>query len=130
VGDQYGNVAARIKQIVDESGVEFRKYDDLGQITETTKIPAGQGSSYPAMTYTTKYKYDELGRIMSMVYPDGEVLTYDYEETGAPRAVTGRMGSTTTNYVQRINYDQFGHRSRVVLGNSELVQYGYFPDTQ
>jgi RHS repeat-associated protein len=129
-GDQNGNLAARVKQIVDESGVEFRKYDDLGQITEVTKIPAGQGSVYPAIPYTTKYRYDELGRIMSMVYPDGEVVTYDYEESGAPRTVTGTMGTTTTNYVQRINYDQFGHRSRVLLGNSALVQYTYFPDTE
>ena len=82
VGPANGNIGGRISQITDESGVETRKYDELGNVSEMTKTPQTQLPSIPGVAYTMKYAYDAMGRALSMTYPDGEVVTYGYDAGG------------------------------------------------
>ena len=38
---------------------------------------------------TTEWTYDGLGRIETLTYPDGEVLTYDYDSGGLAQSIDG-----------------------------------------
>jgi len=43
---------------------------------------------------TTQYKYDELGRVVEVDYPDGSIITYKYDAAGNRTQVTRTAGST------------------------------------
>jgi YD repeat-containing protein len=36
----------------------------------------------PALAGTTTYKYDALGRVIEVDYPDGSIITYTYDAAG------------------------------------------------
>ena len=80
-----GGQAGRIASITDESGVETRTYDELGNVSQMIRTPAPQVASGPKFPYTMKYAYDSFGRMLNMTYPDGEVVTYGYNVGGLPR---------------------------------------------
>ena len=62
-----------------------------------------------------------------MTYPDGEVLTYAYDSGGLVHAVTGVKLGVTTPYVQRLEYDEFGQRAFLRVGNGAETAYSYNP---
>lgn len=39
-------------------------------------------ASAPALADTVHYKYDALGRLIEVVYPDGTKITYSYDPAG------------------------------------------------
>jgi RHS repeat-associated protein len=127
---QPGNLVGRIVQVTDASGSEVRAYDHLGQIVEETKTVAsktqGNGDNSPEI-WTTHYLYDTWGRLQQMTYPDGEVLTYAYDSGGLARAATGVKLGSTTPYVQRLEYDEFGQRAFLRVGNGAETSYAYNP---
>jgi YD repeat-containing protein len=68
------NLKGRLKSLEDGSGKQEFKYGLQGDVTEvkrTLVIP-----NQAVATYTTKTSYDSWNRIMSMTYPDGEVVNY------------------------------------------------------
>ena len=63
-----------------------------------------------------------------MTYPDGELLTYQYDSGGLVRAASGvKLGNNYT-YLNRFEYDKFGERVFVRFGNGVTTQYTYSPD--
>ncbi len=67
---------------------------------------------------TTDLAYDEEGRIVSAAYPNGRVVTYEYDETGR----RSRMTETRESAVQVADYlyDDLG---RVVRAGDETFDY-------
>lgn len=127
---QPGNLVGRIIKVSDASGSEQRAYDKLGQVIEEIKTVASktQGSSDNSPeVWTTRYVYDTWGRLQQMTYPDGEVLTYAYDSGGLVRAASGVKLGTTTPYLQRLEYDEFGHRAFARVGNGVETRYSYDP---
>ena len=145
------NQAARIAAIQDGSGTLARDYDALGNaVTETRvlKVPStgawtgesawdkGTLATAP-VTYVTAWKWDDWNRVLSMAYPDGEALTYQYDAGGSPKAVSGvvpangNSGSAGTYfpYVTRLEYDKFGSRKFVQNGNGTQASYTYDTDS-
>jgi RHS repeat-associated protein len=129
-GPSHGNLAGRIKQVTDESGVETLRYDSLGNVSHMEKTPATQAPSIPGVTYKMDYAYDSLGRALTMTYPDGELVTYAYDAGGLVTGVSGSRRGTTTNYVTSIRYNELEQRTDIVLGNGVSTEYFYFPDTK
>ncbi len=68
-------------QMKDGAGHTTWQYDVGRPVTET-KVIAGQ-------VFTTNYRYDALGRLQTMTYPDNEVVTTTYNGRGLPETVTG-----------------------------------------
>lgn len=125
------NRAGRIAQVTDESGKEELSYGKLGEITRETRTVASdtQGASANSPeVYTTTYVYDAFGRLQTLTYPDGEVLTYKYDSGGQVRQAAGEKGGYAYSYVKRLEYDKFGQRAFVEAGNNIQTRYSYRPD--
>jgi len=120
------NRAGRITHVVDQAGSEDRYYGKLGETTKEVRTVVGFTGSSPK-TYTTSYVFDTFGRQQSMVYPDGETLTYSYDSGGMVRAASGVKGGNSYNYVTRLEYDKFGEKAFVQDGNGVKTTYAFDP---
>jgi RHS repeat-associated protein len=118
------NRAGRITRVTDESGAEERFYGRLGEITKEIKSIASDTGPEPEV-YTSTYTYDTFGRLQSMVYPDGEQLTYRYDSGGMVAAASGVKGSHSYTYVERLEYDKFEQRAFMDAGNNVRTSYTY-----
>ncbi|HBY96539.1 MAG TPA: sugar-binding protein [Chloroflexi bacterium] len=127
------NRAGRITLIADESGTQELFYGKLGEIVREIKTIASatEGTSaHSPEVYTTQYVYDTWGRLQTLTYPDGELLTYSYDSGGLVRQATGVKGSFTYNYINRLEYDKFQDRAFVEAGNGVRTTYTYDPSNR
>ena len=109
----------RVANRTDESGTEDYEYGRLGEVVVTRRKPVPQGAMSQNTTFVTQYDYDEsFGRIKSMTFHDGEVVTYHYDTAGQLDSVIGERSGTQTTYVSKITYDDKGARRRLVYGNN------------
>ena len=74
-----------------------------------------------------KYRSDYLGRMQWIEYPDGELITYGYDNGGQVISVTGEHWNKNFEYVTNILYDQYGQRTRIDYGNGTFTEYNYDP---
>jgi RHS repeat-associated protein len=124
-----GNGAGRVIQTTDASGTTHDSYDALGNITyQARTINTTMGMTQP--TYITQYTYDTFGRVQSMIYPDGEVLTYHYDSGGLVDKVTGTKGPNSYTYGSSLQYDKFGAKVYIDYGNGVTSNYSYDPLTR
>lgn len=130
VGDFVHGQAGRISSVTDQSGQEVRYYDQLGNVNQTMRTMATQSKSIPNPTYTMKYTYDALGRMINMTYPDNEQVTYSYDAGGKVYKAQGARNGTTTTYVQNIVYNELDQRQYITFGNNVTTSYFYYPDTK
>ena len=75
--------------------------------------------------YSTNYEYDVQGRIKELTYPDGEIVTYSYDEGGFLNRLEGNQV-----YIDEIKYDKYGQRSYLKYGNGTEMTYDYNPATR
>ncbi|MFL6138460.1 MAG: SpvB/TcaC N-terminal domain-containing protein [Frankiaceae bacterium] len=120
------NRAGRITRVTDEGGAQDRYYGKLGEVTKEVQTVVGFTGSSPK-SYTTSYVYDTFGRMQSLTYPDGEVLTYQYDSGGMVRAASGVKGSNAYHYVNRAQYDKFGQKAFIEDGNGVQTTYAFDP---
>ncbi len=129
------NGAARVTRVDDEVGQETRGYDALGNLirSERTVDPVRPGDR--TRTFTTAFAFDVFGRMVSMVYPDGEVLRYAYDAGGLLRSAVGSRPATqhdpaqSETYLATLLYDEFGLRRHQRVGNGVVTKYAYDPLT-
>jgi len=121
-GDPH-NGANRIIKVTDQAGWETRQYGPLGELVESTRNI--KWSAGPAESYTTQYQYDTWNRLKQLIYPDNEVLTYEYNKGGQMRAVHGKKGKYDYPYVQALHYDKFEQRTWLHYGNNTENRYTY-----
>jgi YD repeat-containing protein len=128
---QYGapgadfNRAGRLLAIEDGSGRQEFKYGRQGELTELSRtlVIPNQGVA----NYVTQWQYDSWNRLTSMVYPDGETVSYSYNLGGLLNRVTGSKNSVNTVYVDDIRYDKFEQRTLLKYGNGTQTDYTYNP---
>ena len=77
-------------------------------------------------TYVTQWKYDSHNRLLEMIYPDEEKVTYGYNLGGQVDHVRGYK-SYGYDYVNKIGYDKFEQRTYLKYCNGAETFYSYGP---
>ena len=77
---------------------------------------------------TTEFSYSaDLGRLESMVYPDGERVVYRYDKAGQPQSLNAvdESGAFVSVYVSEIGYDLRGRPIHIRRGNytEDILDY-------
>ena len=126
--DDQNGAAGKIVKIEDASGTIKYEYGSLGEVTkETRTLTAHLNGLHDSVTSEMKYRSDYLGRMQWIEYPDGELITYGYDNGGQVVSVTGEHWGTTFEYVTNILYDEYGQRTRIEYGNGTFTEYSYDP---
>ena len=131
VAYQYGaagaadNRAGRLTKVFDESGWVEHFYGKLGETVKDIRLV--NTDTGPAETYTTTYTFDTFGRMRSMVYPDGEALTYGYDSGGQLRSASGVKEGRTYTYLTRLEYDKFRERAFLATGDGTQTSFTFDP---
>ncbi len=114
---QYG--IGRRTLMTDTAGTVHYVYDARGRLTSSTRRIVGVGD------YTLAYTYDPLDRVVSITYPDGEVVTTTYNTGGLANGLHSSLG---VDYVSGIAYNQMGQIDLIQFGNGVHTDYVYRPD--
>ncbi len=120
--------AGKILKVQDASGTLEYEYGSLGEVIKETKsLVTHLNGLHDTVTSEMRYRSDYLGRMQWIEYPDGEVITYGYDNGGQVVSVTGEHWNKTFEYVTNILYDEYGQRTRIEYGNGTFTEYSYDP---
>ena len=99
-------------------------YGKMGEVTKTrrTMIVPNQAIA----TYVTQWTYDSHNRLLEMIYPDEEKITYSYNLGDQLEKVHGYK-SYGYDYVSKIGYDKFEQRTYLKYCNGAETFYTYDP---
>ncbi len=106
-------------------GAEFF-YDRQGKVTKTIRTLLINEAN--VRTFVWEATYDTWGRLQQMIYPDGEVVNYHYNQAGDLQKMDGEKLSREYPYVKQIGYDKFGDRVYLAYGNGTSNTYEYEAD--
>ncbi len=122
-----GNAAGRVISAADGARTQQFTYDRLGAVTsEVAVMNLHNGPSAPL---TTSFTHDGFGRLLSVTYPDGMVLSNSFDSGGLLSSMEGVKGTIITDFMKRQEYDVFQNRAFRQLGNGVQTQYNYDPNT-
>ncbi len=129
------NVRGQLAAVRDLSGEEHFTYDARARIVAQTKrIPdpvflslaaGGEGQGEVVLVnYTTRYTYDSMDRVVSLTYPDGDVVTNLYNPRGLLTRITG---GPSGSIISNITYRASAQLNNIRYGNTVLTSYDYDP---
>ncbi len=111
------NCIGRLSKVTDRSGQTEFFYDKFGREIKSIKTVG-------TTPYTVERTYDILDRLMTLKYPDGEVVNYSYDaNSGLLEKVQG-----LANYVNDTAYNAKGQITTIQYGNSTSTNYSYGQD--
>ncbi len=110
----YGFSKGRLTTLNDNGGTLHYYYDELGQVIRGDRI-------IDDVTYAFENTFDALGRQKTAVYPDGEVIHYEYNNFGDVE----KIYSNQTRYVDDVNYNPSGQITSIKYGNGTYTNYAY-----
>ncbi|MBQ7484748.1 MAG: RHS repeat-associated core domain-containing protein, partial [Bacteroidaceae bacterium] len=113
----------RLALVEDASGGEAYYYGKMGEVVKTVRTV--MASVADIRTYVYGAEYDSWNRVRKMTYPDGEVVTYHYDEAGQVFSLTSNKQGVESVIVDRIGYDKDGHTVYTKLGNGTETEYTY-----
>ena len=119
-----GTETGRLIQVEDGTGIRNFEYDALGNIIRESRMISAPGLEN-VYNFTMGYSYDSWGRMLNMIYPDGEEVTYNYTFGGDLVAMYGVKNDEYRDYVKNITYNDFGQKKSVVYGNTTYAEYEY-----
>ena len=124
-----GQPRRRVKKVTDESGTEQRWYGNLGEtVKELRQVNAYNNPV--AHPLPDRIRFDSFRRMTRMTYPDGEVLTYGYDNGGLLKEAYGTKRQNKYPYIKNLTYDEFGQRKRIEYGNGVHTTYDYNDRTE
>jgi len=101
--------------MTDGSGSTAWTFDARGRTLSEVKTISGN-------PFITSWTYNSADQPVTMTYPDGEVLNYDYNSQGALNALTNDQSFT---YLASTKYDEAGRMTQMNLGSSNLLQKNF-----
>ena len=118
------NRIGRLMLREDGTGAIEYFYGKMGEVTKTrrTMIVPNQAIA----TYVMQWTYDSHNRLLEMIYPDEEKITYSYNLGGQLEKVHGYK-SYGYDYVSKIGYDKFEQRTYLKYCNGAETFYTYDP---
>jgi RHS repeat-associated protein len=136
-GDMADNVRTRLLSCRDGTGITTTdRYDFKGNCLRTTQQLMRDYASLPdwsqapaldAESFVNATGFDALDRVRTLTTPDGSVARYGYDERNRldTVAVNLRGAAAATSFVQHVEYDAQGQRTRIVYGNgtSTVCEY-------
>lgn len=111
--DEGQNGKGQLTSIQDLAGNIRFSYDKLGRMIESIRTMDGK-------SYRITKKYNQLGQLEYIVYPDKEKVQYFYDEAGQIKTISG-----TENYVTDIKYNALGQIESIEYGNGTATDYKY-----
>ena len=123
-----GNQSSRLIRQQDASGVQTFEYGNMGELIKnihTFVVPGGHH-----YTFETNWDYDSWNRMKKIVYPDGEIVSYYYDNGGKLYSMDGDKSGQQYNYINAVLYNKYGSRSRIDYGNNTYAEYTYDPLNQ
>ncbi|GFZ99433.1 hypothetical protein CYANOKiyG1_10910 [Okeania sp. KiyG1] len=134
------NLRGQVYQHYDQAGLLWVDgYNILGsplttqrQLREQYKEEANWDGTeaLPTTIYQTQSEYDALGRVTAQTDADDNVYTPIYHESGRLNQIQVRhQGGATSTYVESIDYNPKGQRTKIVYGNGVTTDYEYEPTT-
>ena len=126
VNSSYNRIG-RLMLREDGSGAIEYFYGKMGEVVKTrrTLIVPNQAIA----TYVTQWKYDSHNRLLEMIYPDEEKVSYGYNLGGQVDHVRGYK-TYGYDYVSKIGYDKFEQRTYLKYCNGAETLYSYDPQRQ
>jgi YD repeat-containing protein len=121
------NRAGRIETLDNGDLQEERFYGKLGETVKTVKSIRSDVPSREWPLYTTGYLFDSMGRMRRLTYPDGEQLSYTYDQGGLLEGAAGVKQGKEYIYLLDLAYDEYGQRVKMELGNNVVSRYSYDP---
>ncbi len=97
-----GNGAGRVVALEDGARIQSLGYDPLGNVaneTTTMKTHELNPDTKAKLTYKTTFSYDSFGRLDKLTYPDGEVLSHEYDSGGL---LSGLQGAKACSQLGRL----------------------------
>jgi RHS repeat-associated protein len=133
--DEERNGVGRVIEVKDDAGRELRTYGELDELASSTRLLRPLRPGDRERTFKTSFTHDAFGRMLTITYPDDEVVEYEYDAGGLLERATGHRGTGAAVpgdevYLASIAYDEFGQRVRMTLGNGVVTSYGYEPLTR
>jgi len=110
----------------DVTGVQEFGYGNMGELIFNLHSYVALNSS-DAFSLTTNWDYDSWNRVKTIIYPDGESLTYNYNMGGLLKSIKGDKNGNIYDYIKEIDYDEYEQRTDVYNGNNTSSHYTYDP---
>ena len=111
---QYQNTIGRVAELHDSTGITRYRYNAHGQVTEKAYTTDG-------IAYSQKYHYGQVGQLIAMTYPNGDVVDYNHNDHGQ---LTG-IRYQDKNIAQDFRRKPFGPPSGFTYGNQSELNLTY-----
>ncbi|WP_235594082.1 SpvB/TcaC N-terminal domain-containing protein [Leptospira interrogans] len=137
------NAFGKLVRVEDTNQNKTFSYDKLGRVKKETRVilATSAGNPLPSETqgpYITETKYDLLGRVTRIDYPEHPIshgrmrACYEYGSAGYISGISVQVntngilpGYCNKDIVENISYNEFGQTAGFTLGNGITTNYGY-----
>jgi RHS repeat-associated protein len=100
----------RVTKVTDATSVTSFAYNQIGRTTQVQRLLDGT-------TYTMSRSYNALGQVLSQTFPDGDGVTYTYNEAGWLASIP--------SFISGITYDARGQRTQIQYANGVTTTQVY-----
>lgn len=95
------------------SEIRYTQFNNLGRVLASQQITSGQ-------TYNFGYSYNLAGTLISEIYPDGSMVSNQFQADGDLAQVNGQNGSVNKVYADNMIYATSGVLTSMRLGNNRF----------
>lgn len=117
------NTKGYLSYIVDLSGEEHNSYDTRSRVAYTVKrIPDLRHDVLAS--YTTRYAYDSMDRVRTLIYPDNDWVSYTYNDRNL---LQGISGSVAGDLISGLSFKASDQIEQCTYGNGVRTRQTYDP---